>query len=129
MKPSSMLARTRAYVSSFGLGRTPDLTRSLETDGGPLERHISPGDIVPSISTMETLPIPTETQSEWERVPSFKNGNMNKLDDDHWVGIEDDNDETLVFWDDIDEDRNIEVGGIDDQVQGQTLTYARVLRG
>ncbi len=125
-KPTSMLARTRAIVSSFGLGRTPELTGSLETDGGALEGRTSLEDVEPLIAITSPLSIPSETQGDWERIPSFKSGNAGILDDDLWVGIEDDNDETLVFWDDIDEDKTVVE---ESKVKGQTLTYARGLKG
>jgi hypothetical protein len=127
---STSTSMLRALVGSFGLGlglgRTPDLSRSSETvEGG----SIANVPVVAAAQPNHSVSSEATAVGDWERVPSFDE-DRRASESDPWVGIEDDTDETLVFWDDIDDDDALVGNKQRGHAEGgeQTLTYARVLR-
>jgi hypothetical protein len=129
---STSTSLLRALVGSFGLGlglaRTPDLSRSSETT---VESGSSRGiaNVPVAVEPNHIVSSEVTASGDWERVPSFDE-DRRANESDPWVGIEDDTDETLVFWDDIDDDDALVEKKQRGHAEGgeQTLTYARVLR-
>ncbi len=127
---SSPAGRSFSLLRSlFSSGRTPDLSRSAGSAGheepltSPLLETTSGMLAAPTTAVLNDTD--EATPADWERVAALPDATA-LPGSEPWVGIEDETDETLLFWDDIDQD--CAVGSKDSAIKREpALTYARVV--